>query len=188
VVSAVAPNAANMGGARLAAAEDARLRACVEAHTAAVWRVLRRNGVPTAEADDAVQRVFVVLSRRLDALDEGRELSFLLRTATLIASETRRTIRRRHESGDSVPELPAGAALPDEVYATREAVEQLDRLLDAMEESLRAVFVLYELEELTMGEIAETLELAPGTVASRLRRARVRFEALCAALRQEEAP
>ena len=45
---------------------------------------------------------------------------------------------------------------------------------------LRAVFVLYELEQMTMAEIAESLALPPGTVASRLRRARSSFEALAA--------
>jgi RNA polymerase sigma-70 factor (ECF subfamily) len=171
----------------LAAADNARLRACIEAHTPAVWRVLRRNGVPVSEADDAVQRVFVILSRRLSSVDEGGELPFLLRTATLIASETRRSIRRRHESPGSVPEmLVDDGAPPEEAYARREAVDQLDRLLAAMDESIREVFVLYEIEELTMARIAETLKLAPGTVASRLRRARARFEELCAALRQGE--
>lgn len=165
----------------LATTSDARVHVCVEAHASTVWRVLRRNGVPASEVDDAVQRVFVVLSQRIDRVDDGAELAFLLRTATLIASDTRRMIRRRHESGDAVPELRAEGLLPDEVYAQREGVEQLDRLLDAMDESLRAVFVLYELEELTMAQIAETLELAPGTVASRLRRARARFEQLCTA-------
>lgn len=173
-------------GLQLASVDDARLRASIGAHTRAVWRVLRRNGVPAAEADDAVQRVFVVLSRRLDVIDEGCELSFLLGTATLVASETRRTIRRRHETGEAIPDLPTEGALPDELCAKREAVTQLDGILDAMDESLRAVFVLYELEEMTMAQIAETLELAPGTVASRLRRARARFEELCSALRMEE--
>lgn len=171
----------------LVAADNARLGACIRAHTPAVWRVLRRNGVPAADADDAVQRVFLILSRRLSSIAAGSELPFLLRTATFIASETRRSIRRRHESSDAVPEqLVDAGAPPEEAYARREAVDQLDRLLDAMDETLRAVFVLYEIEELTMAQIAETLELAPGTVASRLRRARARFEELCAALRQEE--
>jgi RNA polymerase sigma-70 factor (ECF subfamily) len=40
---------------------------------------------------------------------------------------------------------------------------------------LSAVFVLFELEGLTMAEIAPLLSLAPGTVASRLRRAREDF-------------
>ena len=169
----------------LATADDARLRALVDAHTATVWRVLRRTGVPAAEADDAVQRVFVVLSRKLAVVDEGCEVPFLLRTATLVASETRRTVRRRRESGEAVPDLAEDRALPDELCAQRQAVEQLDRVLDAMDDALREVFVLYEIEELTMAEIAETLELAPGTVASRLRRARARFEQSCAALREE---
>ncbi len=178
LVSDVAPQAAT--------ADEARVRASVEAHSAAVWRVLRRNGVPAAEAEDAVQRVFVVLSRKLGSVEDGSELPFVLRTATLIASEVRRTIRRRHESDESVPDVPVPLAmLPDEVCAQREAVEQLDGVLDAMEESLRAVFVLYELEEMTMASISETLELAPGTVASRLRRARARFEQLCSVLREE---
>jgi RNA polymerase sigma-70 factor, ECF subfamily len=172
-------------GMALAAADDGRLRAAVQAHTAAVWRVLRRNGVPAAEADDAVQRVFVVLSRRMEAVDEGGERAFLMRTATLIASETRRTIRRRRETGEAMPELPLNSALPDELCAQREAIVQLDGVLDAMDESLRAVFVLYELEEMTMAEISETLELPPGTVASRLRRARACFEELCTTLRRE---
>jgi RNA polymerase sigma-70 factor (ECF subfamily) len=56
-------------------------------------------------------------------------------------------------------------------------------VLATLELDLRAVFVLYELEEMTMAEIAVTLELAPGTVASRLRRAREAFEAAAASMR-----
>ena len=48
---------------------------------------------------------------------------------------------------------------------------------------LRTVFVLFELEELTMAEIAELLGLAPGTVASRLRRARQDYGAAVHRLR-----
>jgi RNA polymerase sigma-70 factor (ECF subfamily) len=55
------------------------------------------------------------------------------------------------------------------------ARDLLDRVLDEMDLDLRVVFVLYELEEMTMADIASSLELAPGTVASRLRRARADF-------------
>jgi RNA polymerase sigma-70 factor (ECF subfamily) len=51
----------------------------------------------------------------------------------------------------------------------------LDAILSSMPVELCTVFVLFELEELTMAEIAQLLDLAPGTVASRLRRARERF-------------
>ena len=48
-------------------------------------------------------------------------------------------------------------------------------MLAALDLELRAVLVLHELEEMTMADIATTLDLAPGTVASRLRRARAAF-------------
>ena len=61
----------------------------------------------------------------------------------------------------------------------REALEHIDAILERMEESLRTVFVLHEIEELTMAEISETLQVPAGTVASRLRRAREQFESMC---------
>jgi RNA polymerase sigma-70 factor (ECF subfamily) len=161
-------------------AADARLRACVSLHARAVWRVLRRNGVPEADADDGVQKVFLVLARKIEEVLPERELGFLLRTATFVASESRRTQRRRHEVDGPIHDVHESKELrPDDAVAQRQAVERLDAILDAMEEPLRAVFVLYELEEMTMAAIAETLEVPMGTVASRLRRARVRFEELC---------
>ena len=164
----------------VSAAEDARLRECVRAHLGAVWRVLRRHGVSEADADDAAQRVFLVLARKLDAVAAGRELPFLIRTATFVASETRRARRRRRESEDPPPDLLAPAAHePDVALEQREALARLDAILEQMEEPLRTVFVLHEIEEMTMAAIAETLELPPGTVASRLRRAREVFEASC---------
>jgi RNA polymerase sigma-70 factor (ECF subfamily) len=61
----------------------------------------------------------------------------------------------------------------------RRRLELLDGLLARLPEDLAEVFVLFELEELTMAEIARLLDLPPGTVASRLRRARERFDGLC---------
>jgi len=54
-----------------------------------------------------------------------------------------------------------------------------------MDLDLRTVFVLYELEEMTMAEIATTLELPPGTVASRLRRGREAFQTAVARLQRQ---
>jgi RNA polymerase sigma-70 factor (ECF subfamily) len=163
---------------------DERLRACVRAHLATVWRVLRRNGVSAADADDAAQKVFLVLSRKAHAVLPGSELSFLLRTAVLVASETRRTRRRQREVSEPVDVHASSNPGPEGELLDREKLEQLDAILDEMEESLRVAFVLYELEEMTMAAIAEALALPPGTVASRLRRARQRFEELAVARRE----
>jgi RNA polymerase sigma-70 factor (ECF subfamily) len=168
------------------AAGDARLRACVHAHLGAVWRVLRRHGVSEADADDAAQRVFLVLARKLDAVEAGHELAFLVRTATFVASETRRARRRRRESDDPPPErIGPSAHEPDAVLEQREALARLDAILERMEEPLRTVFVLHEIEELTMAEIAEALAIPPGTVASRLRRAREELESMCEVMHDE---
>jgi RNA polymerase sigma-70 factor (ECF subfamily) len=59
----------------------------------------------------------------------------------------------------------------------------LQEVLDQMPLELRAVFVLYEIEELTMAEIAEAVGIPPGTAASRLRRARESFHAIVRRLR-----
>jgi RNA polymerase sigma-70 factor (ECF subfamily) len=48
-------------------------------------------------------------------------------------------------------------------------------ILDELSLDLRAVFVLHELEEQTIADIATILGIPPGTAASRLRRARTLF-------------
>jgi RNA polymerase sigma-70 factor (ECF subfamily) len=68
------------------------------------------------------------------------------------------------------------------------AREILDRALDDLPEDLRAIFILTELEELTMASIAEMLGLPPGTVASRLRRARAAFEDSARRLQRARSP
>jgi RNA polymerase sigma-70 factor (ECF subfamily) len=78
------------------------------------------------------------------------------------------------------PAPGADVALDDE-----RARRLLDDVLDRLPMDLRAVFVLAELEELTMATIAELLELPPGTVASRLRRARERFAEEAARVRAQ---
>lgn len=161
---------------RADSARDARLRELVDQHYDFVWRSLRRFGVPAADAQDAAQEVFVSLSRRLEDVERGRERGFLYRTAMNHAAHAHRTRLRRREVGDEAPEARVCPAPgPEEQLIGARARELCYRVLAGLELDLRAVFMLYELEQLTMAEIAELLELAPGTVASRLRRARSAF-------------
>jgi len=165
-------------------ASEARLRQLFDTQFDFVWRSLRRLGVPELTVDDATQEVFLVVSRRLGDIEAGRERSFLFATALRVASTTRRAIGRRgHHDDEAVDSLVDHSPGPDEVADRQRARAVLDRVLESMELDLRAVFVLYELEEMTMAEIAATLELPPGTVASRLRRAREAFQATVARLR-----
>ena len=131
--------------------------------------------------------MFLVLARKLDLVREGCERGFLFQTALRVASESRRSRTRRREVPEDVLEsLPAEGPGPEEDLEARLRRAQLDRILDKMPIELRAVFVLSEIEELTMAEIAVLMAIPPGTVASRLRRARVQFSEHVARLHKEE--
>ena len=151
-----------------------RIRAVVDAEHAFVWRTLRRLGVREADIDDAVQEVFVALFRHAAEIEHGKERGFLFRACEFTALRARRTLARRREDSEAEPVPPETRASdsPDYALGRTQALERLDRVLDRLEDDLRSVFVLYEIEEMTMNEIAQLLEIPIGTVASRLRRAR----------------
>jgi RNA polymerase sigma-70 factor (ECF subfamily) len=169
----------------LSVLDESRLRRVISDHFEVVWRFLRRLGIAESDTDDAVQEVVLVLARKLDQVEIGCERSFVLSTAVRVASTFRRTQRNRsrREVGVEDHELHQiqSPELDPESLAEKQRLRLvLQRVLNELPMELRAVFVLYELEELTMAEIAATLELPPGTVASRLRRARELFENLAA--------
>jgi RNA polymerase sigma-70 factor, ECF subfamily len=140
-----------------------------------IWRSLRRFGVPPAEVDDAAQRVFLIASERLASIKLGSERSFLTAVALRVAAHTRRAQKRREAAHQRFVEYQSVSLAPEGFVRETEARELLDRILNKMPDDLRSVFVLFELEELTIDEVAELLSLPRGTVATRLRRARMVF-------------
>jgi RNA polymerase sigma-70 factor (ECF subfamily) len=164
-------------------ARNSRLRGLVDMHVDFVARVLRNSGTPHAEIDDEVQRTFIVAARRLDDIRPGAEKSFLFRIAFNLAAHARRTAARRREvAADQAPEQVERFATPEALTDQKRMRELLDGVLDKMDETLRATFVLHEFEEMSTAEIAEVLGIPRGTVASRLRRARCEFRERVAAL------
>lgn len=167
--------------ARVEAAEaldrHARLAGLAREHFSFIWRSLRRLGVPEPAVDDAAQQVFEVAARRLSDLQTGRERAFLFKTALFVATEARRAAARARSEGGG-PELEwlrDPAPSPEETVVLQESRLLLDEALAALGLDERTVFVLYEIEELSLTEIAELLAIPRGTVASRLRRARESF-------------
>jgi RNA polymerase sigma-70 factor (ECF subfamily) len=162
----------------------ARLRPLFDAHFSFVWRNLRRLGLAHADADDAAQQVFLVLARKLESIEPGKERSYLYGVSLRVVGEVRRARRRRHEvPDDSTGDAADPRERPDANADREQARALLDCVLDQMDLKLRSVFVLFELEELATAEIAELLELPTGTVASRLRRARESFHAIVKRMR-----
>lgn len=147
-------------------------------HGPFVWRVLRRLGVPESDTADVCQEVFVVIHRRR-ADFEGRSSirTWIYGICVRAASDYRRRVRRRREDiTDAVPEQvvdPQG----ERALMMRDAQRTLDRVLDALDEDKRAVFVLYEIEQLTMTDVATAVGCPLQTAYSRLHAARARVEA-----------
>jgi len=157
-----------------------RLRTIVREHFANVWRFLRHLGFASHVVDDTVQDLFLLVLRRLDDVLPGSERAFLFAAAIRIATKMVGKGAREMPVGDrvAVPLQPVEtAATPETLLADERARQLLMSLLSGLEERQRAVFVMYEIEELTVPEIAEVLDLPVGTVTSRLRAAREDFRA-----------
>lgn len=173
--SLAAPASSDLGSE---AARD-RLRGIVDRHYDFIWRAVRYLGVPDAFAEDATQQVLCVVARRLDDVRPEAEVSFLFATARRVASDTRRAARRRPElAARDVDTLAAPMPTPEELLDERRAQDLLRHVLESMPVDLRVVFVLFELEELPLREVAAMLDVPIGTVGSRLRRARESFQGI----------
>jgi RNA polymerase sigma-70 factor, ECF subfamily len=158
------------------AGAQARLVALVEQHLDLAARVVRNLGAPGTEVEDLVQQAFSITAARLDDIEPGKERAFLIQTAVRLAANIRRARAQSRELCTAeLPDVADGRPSPEELSDQGRALRLLDRALESMDLDLRAVFVLYEIEELTMAEIAGVLQIPAGTVASRLRRARADF-------------
>lgn len=147
-------------------------------HFAFVWRAAKRLGATEGSLDDVVQEVFVVVHRRLDGF-EGRSSvkTWLFGIALRVVRDHRRAVRRRPvEPAIDVDTLETTANGPAENAERAEAVRVLHALLDQLADERREIFVMADLEQMTMPEIAETLGLNVNTAYARLRLARQEFE------------
>ncbi|HWP04232.1 MAG TPA: sigma-70 family RNA polymerase sigma factor [Polyangiaceae bacterium] len=152
---------------------DQRVRRLVHEHLDAVVRTLAKLGVSDGALDDAAQQVFLVATSKLDGIELARERQYLLGIAVRIASHARRTVQRRRETPmDDGLMLSEAGPLPDQLVDERRAYALLESIVAELPDGMREAFVLFDIEELTAGEVAELLEIPLGTVASRVRRAR----------------
>ena len=72
---------------------------------------------------------------------------------------------------------------PEQLLDQKQRRALLDEALEGLPEDIRSAFVLFEIEDMTLREIAEAMEVPQGTVASRVRRGRELFQREAARLR-----
>ncbi len=153
-----------------------------------VWRSARRLGVREEALDDVAQEIFMIVLRRLHEFEARSSVrTWLFGIALGVVRNHRRTLRRKSpQVVDTGPDADPDALCdaeekgPHALAANAEAVRVLYALLDALEDEKREVFVLIELEQLTVPEAAEVLGVNTNTVGSRLRAARTEFNAATA--------
>jgi len=125
----------------------------------------------TADADDAVQEVFIRVWQKLHTFAGQSSFgTWLHRVAVNLMLRRRQNLgiaRKRHSEDEAVLEaLPGRSERPDLRVAIERAVDQLPN-------GAREVFVLHDMEGYKHDEIAELLAVDPGTSRSQLHRARL---------------
>jgi len=136
-------------------------------------RIVRVHDV----ADDVAQEAFVRAWRSLDRFELGRPFGpWVCRIAANLAVNHVRSPRAREEGlPEGRAEMPAPDPGPLAAVLDSEARRVLDEAVAALPAEQRAVFILRAVEEMSYADIAGALGISPGTVMSRLFRARERL-------------
>lgn len=150
----------------------------------AAWSMLRDRG----DAEEAVQAAYVSAFASMDRFEGRSSLSTWLTRIVIneAAGRLRAEGRRRAQlEAQGVPvmeayreKLMAGseAPAPDAAMAREQLRKLLERSIAGLPDIFRTVFVLREVEGLSVEETAEALSIPVATVKTRLLRARKRLQ------------
>jgi len=173
---------------------DVDPRQLFDSHLAFVWRNLRRLGVPEVLVEDAAQDVFLVVHRRWDSWQAARSTveTWLFGIVLRVAHNYRRAQQRRqawllpgHGRG-ALPEVPSSADGPAEILAQREAAVVFESALAPLDEDRRALFLMIDVEQMSVPQAATALGINVNTAYWRLRQARMAFRRALAKLRARD--
>jgi len=184
-ITAGTPDIALVG--RAATGDEAAFEAIMRRHNRLLFRTARAILKSDEEAEDALQDAYL---RAWDALAgfraDARLSTWLVR---IVANEALGRLRRRNMlSGADVIPLDAAMTSPDhhiqdaltedgehspERIAMRAELRQLlEARIDLLPDAFRTVFMLRGVEEMSVEEVAEVLQIPEATVRTRFFRAR----------------
>lgn len=170
---------------RIGARDERAFETVMRAHNSMLYRLARSILRDDAEAEDAVQEAYLSAYRNIASFRGGAKLSTWL--ARIVINEAYGRLRKQKQRGVVVP-FDAGvheqarteeetmaddrAEQPDAAAMRAELRRLLERQIDALPEQFRTAFVLREVEEISVEDAAECLDVPPATVRSRAFRAR----------------
>ncbi len=155
-------------------------RPLVDAYFARLVRVARAVVGDAEEARDLVQDAFIAAYRALDTFTLGRPFYPWMRGILMNRCKVHlRTRRRAAARSRAAAERPGHWVLGSMVSPAperRRTADLVRRAMSALDEDDREILVLKHIEGYSYDELAETLGIGSGTVASRLYRARGRLK------------
>jgi RNA polymerase sigma-70 factor (ECF subfamily) len=157
----------------------------VEAYSSSIYRLALRILGNSLDAEDVLQNTFLKAIQHIKNFQGRSSLStWLYRIASNEALMLLRRKRPEVVMSDTLPaeddsyepiEFTDWCCLPEEEFISSESRLALDRAVQNLPETLRVVFVLRDLEGLSIQETSQALDLSETAVKTRLLRARLRL-------------
>lgn len=167
---------------RIAGGDRAAFEHLMRRHNRRLYRLARATLRDDKEAEDALQDVYLQVWRSISQFRGEASLATWLSRLVINACIGRlRRDSRRHNvvnivNATSAPEMEqvpaAEGELPDRSLARVQLRQLLERKLDELPESFRVVFVLRSVEDMSVEEAAQALDIPEATVRSRHFRAK----------------
>ena len=159
---------------RIAAGDQAAVQECIDSYGDLVWSLARRFLRNDADAEDAVQDVFIELWGSAARFDRNvaSEVAFVSTIARRRLIDRRRSSKRK-PGMDSLDDEEAREAIQPSVQPQMEEesdVAVVERVLATMEPEHREILALSLYEGYSHSEIAARLSIPLGTVKTRVRR------------------
>lgn len=153
------------------AGDTQAFRLLVSRHERVVFGFVTNLVRNLADAEDISQEVFVAAFTHLDSFDPKRA-KFSTWLLTIARNRCCNFLKRRSRTTVELGELVCDAASPEMEATDRETWSRLDAALDQLSLEQRSAFVLAEIQEMPLAEIAAIEGVPVGTVKSRLSRAK----------------
>lgn len=184
----------------LRAGDRAEIARMVDFHSHKIYRLALKMLANQQDAEDVLQNTFMKAIQALPDF-EGRSsiATWLYRVAV---NESLMFIRQRKpafnltDDGDdddddndlALTHFTDWCCLPESELVSAEAESYLEKAIQSLSEKLRVVFILRDIEKLSIRETSETLEISEVAVKARLLRARLQLRELLSEYYQNRLP